>query len=207
MTITLQPVKGTRDFYPHEMRLRNWLFSIWRETSRQFGFEEYDACVLESEELYLRKAGDEITGQLYAFDDKSGRRLALRPEMTPTLARLVLQRQNALQFPLKWFSIPQCFRYERMTRGRRREIRDAPALQHRNLARVRDGRGGLPLFCDPFSRPPSRLRDGLHPGALSSMRTAEIAENKGLALHPLEILLPIGYIVTLVFDDDGFSRR
>ena len=121
MTIQLQPVKGTRDFYPDEMRLRNWLFQIWRETSRQFGFEEYDACVLEHEELYIRKAGDEITEQLYNFEDKSARRLALRPEMTPSLARLILQRKNALTFPLKWFAIPQCFRYERMTRGRKRE--------------------------------------------------------------------------------------
>jgi histidyl-tRNA synthetase len=121
MTITLQPVKGTRDFYPAEMRLRNWLFGIWRDSARAFGFEEYDACVLESEELYTRKAGDEITEQLYAFEDKGGRRLALRPEMTPSLARLILQRRNALAFPLKWFTIPQCFRYERMTRGRKRE--------------------------------------------------------------------------------------
>ncbi len=121
MDITLQPVKGTRDFYPEEMRLRGWLFQIWRETSRQFGFEEYDACVVEHEELYIRKAGDEITEQLYNFQDKSGRRLALRPEMTPSLARLILQRKNALTFPLKWFAIPQCFRYERMTRGRKRE--------------------------------------------------------------------------------------
>ena len=80
----LQPVKGTRDFYPEDLRVRNWLFDIWRETSRQFGFEEYDACVLESEELYIRKAGDEITGQLYSFEDKGGRRIALRPEMTPS---------------------------------------------------------------------------------------------------------------------------
>jgi histidyl-tRNA synthetase len=121
VTQQLQPVKGTRDFYPGEMRLRNWLFDIWRDTARAFGFEEYDACVLEHEELYIRKAGDEIAGQLYNFDDKSGRRLALRPEMTPSLARLILQRKNALTFPLKWFSIPQCFRYERMTRGRKRE--------------------------------------------------------------------------------------
>lgn len=118
---TFQPVKGTRDFYPEDMRLRNWLFDIWRETSLQFGFEEYDACVLESEELYIRKAGDEITGQLYNFEDKGGRRIALRPEMTPSLARLILQRQNSLTYPLKWFTIPQCFRYERMTRGRKRE--------------------------------------------------------------------------------------
>lgn len=117
----LQSVKGTREFYPPEMRLRNWLFDIWRDVSRSFGFEEYDACVLESEELYIRKAGDEITGQLYNFEDKGGRRIALRPEMTPSLARLVLQRKNSLNFPLKWFSIPQCFRYERMTRGRKRE--------------------------------------------------------------------------------------
>ena len=117
----LQPVKGTRDFYPQELRLRNWLFAIWRRTAHRFGFEEYDACVLESEELYVRKAGDEITGQLYNFEDKGGRRLALRPEMTPSLARMILQRQRALNFPLKWFSIPQCFRYERMTRGRKRE--------------------------------------------------------------------------------------
>ena len=117
----LQPVKGTRDFYPEQMRLRNWLFSIWKETAASFGFEEYDACALESEELYIRKAGDEITGQLYNFEDKGGRRLALRPEMTPTLARMILQRQKALHFPLKWSAIPQCFRYERMTRGRKRE--------------------------------------------------------------------------------------
>ncbi len=121
MTISLQPVKGTRDFYPSELRLRSWLFDIWRESARQHGFEEYDACVLESEELYVRKAGDEITEQLYSFEDKGGRRIALRPEMTPTLARLILQRKNALSFPLKWFTIPQCFRYERMTRGRKRE--------------------------------------------------------------------------------------
>lgn len=118
---SFQPVRGTRDFYPEELRVRNWLFDIWRETSLQFGFEEYDACVLESEELYIRKSGDEITGQLYSFEDKGGRRLALRPEMTPSLARLILQRRNALTFPLKWFTIPQCFRYERMTRGRKRE--------------------------------------------------------------------------------------
>ena len=121
MTISLQPVRGTRDFYPAELRLRNWLFDIWRESSRQFGFEEYDACVLEHEELYVRKAGEEITEQLYSFEDKGGRRIALRPEMTPTLARLILQRKNALTFPLKWFTVAQCFRYERMTRGRKRE--------------------------------------------------------------------------------------
>ncbi len=121
MSIDVRGVKGTRDFYPDEMRLRNWLFGVWRDVSQQFGFEEYDACLLEYEELYTRKAGDEITEQIYAFQDKSGRHLSLRPEMTPSLARMVLQKQKALSFPLKWFSIPQCFRYERMMRGRRRE--------------------------------------------------------------------------------------
>ncbi|MGK5093117.1 histidine--tRNA ligase [Deltaproteobacteria bacterium TL4] len=119
--IDLQPVKGTRDFFPEQMRLRNWLFQIWRETAEQYGFEEYDACVLEHEELYIRKAGDEIGDQLYNFEDKSGRRLSLRPEMTPSLARMIMQNQQTLSFPVKWFSIPQCFRYERMTRGRKRE--------------------------------------------------------------------------------------
>ena len=119
--IDLQPVKGTRDFFPDEMRLRNWLFEVWRNVSEQAGFEEYDTCVLEHEELYVRKAGDEISKQLYNFEDKGGRRLSLRPEMTPSLARLVLQQEKSLSFPIKWFSMPQCFRYERMTKGRRRE--------------------------------------------------------------------------------------
>ena len=119
--IDLQPVKGTRDFFPEEMRLRNWLFEIWRSTSVQAGFEEYDTCVLEHEDLYIRKAGDEISKQLFSFEDKSGRRLSLRPEMTPSLARLILQHNKSLSFPIKWFSMPQCFRYERMTKGRRRE--------------------------------------------------------------------------------------
>ena len=119
--IDLQPVKGTRDFFPDEMRLRNWLFEVWRNVSEQAGFEEYDTCVLEHEELYVRKTGAEISKQLYSFEDKGGRRLSLRPEMTPSLARLVLQQEKSLSFPIKWFSMPQCFRYERMTKGRRRE--------------------------------------------------------------------------------------
>ena len=113
----LQPVKGTRDFFPEQMRQRNWLFDVWRKVSLQSGFEEYDTCVLEHEELYIRKAGDEISQQLYSFEDKSGRRLSLRPEMTPSLARMILQHQRSLPMPVRWFSIPQCFRYERMTKG------------------------------------------------------------------------------------------
>ncbi|MEE2659806.1 MAG: histidine--tRNA ligase [Candidatus Latescibacterota bacterium] len=115
------PPRGTRDFFPEDMRLQSWLLGHFRESARIFGFEEYDTPVVESEELYVRKQGEEIVDQLYTFEDKSGRRLALRPEMTPSLARLVIQRGSAIALPLKWFSIPQCWRYERMSRGRRRE--------------------------------------------------------------------------------------
>jgi len=103
------------------MRLRNWLFGHFRETARLFAFEEYDAPVLESEELYTRKAGEDIVKQLYNFEDKGGRAVALRPEMTPSLARMILQKGKSLALPVRWFSIPQCWRYERMTRGRKRE--------------------------------------------------------------------------------------
>lgn len=115
------PPKGTRDFYPEEMRLRNWLFDQWRSVASAYGFSEYDAPVLESEALYTRKAGEEVTQQLYNFVDKGDRQVALRPEMTPSLARMVMAKKGGLPLPLKWFSIPQCWRYERMTRGRRRE--------------------------------------------------------------------------------------
>lgn len=115
------PPRGMRDFYPEEMLSRNALFESWRKAARCTGFEEYDACVVESLGLLKRKAGEEIVDQIYAFEDKSGRELALRPEMTPTLARMVAAREGSLRFPLKWFTIAQCFRYERMTRGRKRE--------------------------------------------------------------------------------------
>ncbi len=90
-----QGVRGTRDFYPEDMRLRNWLFERFHSAARSHGFEEYDAPVLESEELYTRKAGEEIVGQLYNFEDKGGRRVALRPEMTPSLARMVMARAGS----------------------------------------------------------------------------------------------------------------
>ena len=117
----LSPPRGTRDFFPDDFRLRNWLFNHFRHVSKSFAFEEYDAPVVESEELYVRKAGEQIVDELYAFEDKGGRRLALRPEMTPSLARLILQKAGSIALPVKWFSIPQCWRYERIQRGRRRE--------------------------------------------------------------------------------------
>ncbi len=120
-TIVSAAVRGTRDFYPEEMRIRNWLFEHFHAAARSHGFEEYDSPVLESEELYTRKAGEEITGQLYNFEDKGGRRVALRPEMTPSLARMVMAKSGTLPTPIKWYSIPQCWRYERTQRGRGRE--------------------------------------------------------------------------------------
>jgi histidyl-tRNA synthetase len=116
-----QGVRGTRDFYPEDMRLRNWLFDNFDDAALLHGFQEYDAPVLESEELYTRKQGEEITQQLYNFKDKGDRKVALRPEMTPSLARMVMSRAGVLPMPIKWYSIPQCWRYERTQRGRGRE--------------------------------------------------------------------------------------
>ncbi len=119
--IDLEPVKGTRDFYPDDLRFRSWLFGHMRAVATSLGYEEYDACVLEHAELYIRKAGDEITRQLYDFRDKGDRHLSLRPELTPSLARMVMAKGAALALPVRWFAIPQCFRYEETQRGRKRE--------------------------------------------------------------------------------------
>ncbi len=112
---------GFRDFYPEQLATRNYLMGIWRDVARRYGFVEYDGPPLEPLELYTRKSGDEIVGQLYAFIDKGGREVALRPEMTPTLARMVAAKASALRKPIRWFSVPQLFRYERQQRGRLRE--------------------------------------------------------------------------------------
>jgi histidyl-tRNA synthetase len=116
----LKAPRGTRDFYPEDHRLREWLFDHFREVSRTFGFEGVDAPVLEHEELFTRKAGEEIVEQLYHFELHE-RRYALRGEITPSIARMVMARAGGLRLPLRWYSIPQCWRYERATRGRRRE--------------------------------------------------------------------------------------
>jgi histidyl-tRNA synthetase len=112
---------GFRDFYPDEFAQRAHIFGAWREVARKHAFVEYDGPPLEPLDLYTRKSGDEIAGQLYNFLDKGGREVALRPEMTPTFARMVAERANALRKPVRWFSIPQLFRYERAQRGRLRE--------------------------------------------------------------------------------------
>jgi|SRR5690625_297109 len=112
---------GFRDFYPGDLAVRSKIFGAWREAAHRFGFEEYDGPPLEPLELYTEKSGEEIVGQLYNFTDKGGREVALRPEMTPTLARMAGARASALRKPIRWFSIPQLFRYERTQRGRLRE--------------------------------------------------------------------------------------
>src|ERR1043165_4311390 len=117
----LNALPGFRDFFPEDLALRTHLFDAMRRVARRYGFEEYDGPPLEALELYTGKSGDEIVAQLYAFTDKGGREVALRPEMTPTLARMVAQRANGLRKPIRWFSIPQLFRYERQQRGRLRE--------------------------------------------------------------------------------------
>src|SRR5467141_988442 len=116
-----QALPGFRAFYPDELALRNHIFATWREVARRYGFQEYDGPPLEPLELYTDKSGEEIVQQLYAFEDKGGRKVALRPEMTPTLARMVGAHAQALKKPIRWFSIPQLFRYERQQRGRLRE--------------------------------------------------------------------------------------
>jgi histidyl-tRNA synthetase len=117
---TFQTLPGFREFYPEDFARRNHIFRLWRQTAGVFGFSEYDAPVLEPLELYKAKSGDEIEAQLFSFTDKGGRDVALRPEMTPTVCRLVGAKASSLKRPIKWFSIAEFYRYERMQKGRGR---------------------------------------------------------------------------------------
>lgn len=117
----MKPLPGFRDFLPADCARRNYIFAKWREVAWRYGFAEWDGPVLESTELYRKKSGEEIVGQLFNFIDKGEREVAMRPELTPTLARVVAAHEREFRKPLKWFSIPQCFRYEKQQRGRLRE--------------------------------------------------------------------------------------
>lgn len=117
---TFQTLPGFREFYPEEFARRNHIFRLWRQTATTFGFAEYDAPVLEPLDLYKAKSGDEIEAQLFSFTDKGGREVAMRPEMTPTVCRLVGAKASALKRPIRWFSIAEFYRYERMQKGRGR---------------------------------------------------------------------------------------
>ena len=116
----IESLPGFREFYPERCAVRNYIFETWRQTAKRFGFLEYDAPLLEPLELYVEKSGEEITEQLFTFVDRGGREVALRPEMTPSLARLVGKRGQSLKRPIKWFSVSQNFRYEKPQKGRLR---------------------------------------------------------------------------------------
>jgi histidyl-tRNA synthetase len=122
MALATQPYKGARDFYPPDKRLQKYLFSVMREAAERFGYEEYDAPILEPLEIYLAKSNAEIVSeQTYAFTDRGGRQVVIRPEMTPTVSRMVAAQRQELSYPLRWYSIPNVWRYERPQRGRLRE--------------------------------------------------------------------------------------
>ncbi len=122
MALPTQPYKGARDFYPADKRLQNYMFDTIRRVVKSYGYEEYDAPILEPLELYKAKSGEEIVDeQTYNFVDRGGREVAIRPEMTPTVSRMVAARRQELPYPLRWFSIPNLWRYERPQRGRLRE--------------------------------------------------------------------------------------
>lgn len=122
MELSKQPYKGARDFYPPDKRRQDYMFGVMRKTAKKFGYEEYDAPILEPLEMYIAKSGEEIVNeQTYAFKDRGGRDVAIRPEMTPTVSRMVAAKRQELSYPLRWFSIPNLWRYERPQRGRLRE--------------------------------------------------------------------------------------
>jgi histidyl-tRNA synthetase len=119
---TFRTVKGFRDFFPEECALRNYIAETWRVVARRYGFVEYEAPVVESTDLFRKKSGNEITAQLFCFRDKADREITLRPEVTPSLARMATARQRDFKKPIKWFQIGPCFRYEEPQEGRGREF-------------------------------------------------------------------------------------
>lgn len=122
MKLSIDPYKGVRDFYPEDMATQNQIFNIWKSVAQKYGYQEYSASVLEPADLYKAKSGEEIVNeQTYTFKDRGEREVTLRPEMTPTVARMVAAKKRELGFPLRWFSIPNLFRYEQPQRGRLRE--------------------------------------------------------------------------------------
>jgi histidyl-tRNA synthetase len=122
MQLSTQPYKGARDFYPEDKRIQKYMFNTMRKVVERFGYEEYDAPILEPIEMYLAKSGEEIVHeQTYIFEDRGGRTVTIRPEMTPTVSRMVAAKRQELPYPLRWYSIPNLWRYERPQRGRLRE--------------------------------------------------------------------------------------
>ena len=155
----MQTLPGFRDFFPEECARRNYILETWRAVARRYGFVEYDGPVLEPIELYKKKSGGELVGQLFDFTDKGQRHVAMRPEMTPTLARMVATRERDFRKPLKWFCVPQFFRYEKQQRGRLREFYqlngdilgdDSPAADAELIALVIDTLRAFGLTAEDF---------------------------------------------------------
>jgi len=122
MSLSTQPYKGARDFYPEDKRLQKYMFARMREAAERFGYEEYDAPILEPIDLYLAKSNqDMVTQETYTFEDRGGRQVVIRPEMTPTVSRMVAGKRQELAYPVRWYSIPNLWRYERPQHGRLRE--------------------------------------------------------------------------------------
>jgi histidyl-tRNA synthetase len=185
----MQLLPGFRDFYPEDCALRNYVFSVWRSVAARYGFVEYDGPVLEPIELYRKKSGGELVGQLFDFVDKGERHVSLRPEMTPTLARMVAARERDYKKPLKWFCAPSFFRYEKQQRGRLREFFQlncdilgdpSPAADAELLALLIDLLRGFGLGPEDFV---VRLSD----------RDAwlQFAQNKGVAVEKLGDFLAV----------------
>jgi len=121
--LSKQPYKGTIDWYPEDMFIRNYLFNIWSKVAKKYGYEEYDTPLIEDANLYRVKSGEDLANnQLYSFTDKGGREIALRPEMTPSLARMIAQKRNEISTPIRWFNIGRYYRYEKPQKGRKREF-------------------------------------------------------------------------------------
>lgn len=121
--LSSQPYRGTRDFYPEDKRVQNYIFSTWHKIAQQFGYEEYDAPLLEPFELFAAKSGqDLVNDETYQFVDRGGRNVVIRPEMTPSVSRMVAARRQELPYPVRWYSIAPFMRYERPQRGRERQF-------------------------------------------------------------------------------------
>lgn len=192
----LKPPRGTRDFYPEDLRLREWLFGRFRGVSLRFGFEEVDAPVVETAELCERKAGEEIAGQVFSIlppGQREGReRLVLRPEFTPSLARMIYARRGQLRLPLRWFALPQCWRYERPGRGRRREHYqwNMDIWGEPDVTAEAELLAAIFAALDDFGLPPGAVRMRInHRGLLDEMLRERFLRERPEAFKPLCIVI------------------
>jgi len=188
----LKPPRGTRDFYPEDLRLREWLFGRFRGVSLRFGFEEVDAPVVETAELCERKAGEEIAAQTFPVQREGRERLVLRPEFTPSLARMIYARRGQLRLPLRWFALPQCWRYERPGRGRRREHYqwNMDIWGEADVTAEAELLAAIFAALDGFGLQPGAVRMRInHRGLLEEMLRARFLRERPEAFKPLCIVI------------------